>query len=114
MAAPLPICYLNGEYLPLAAARISPLDRGFLYGDGAYEVMPVYGGRPFRLEAHCARLTRSLGEIRMADPLERAQWCDLFAALIAPPAILIAIQRRKERKRPEWKPAPNPENQRTL
>src|SRR5487761_848356 len=83
MADPFPICFLNGEYLPLTEARISPLDRGFLYGDGVYEVMPVYGGRPFRLEAHCARLTRSLGEIRMDDPLDRAQWCDIFAALIA-------------------------------
>jgi D-alanine transaminase len=83
MAEPLPLCYLNGEYLPLAQARISPLDRGFLYGDGAYEVMPVYGGRPFRLEAHCARLTRSLGEIRMADPHSRGQWCDIFQTLIA-------------------------------
>jgi len=83
MADPFATCYLNGEYLPLAEARISPLDRGFLYGDGVYEVMPVYGGRPFRLEAHCARLSRSLGEIRMADPHSRAQWCDLFATLIA-------------------------------
>jgi D-alanine transaminase len=83
MAEPFPICYLNGEYLPLAQARISPLDRGFLYGDGAYEVMPVYGGRPFRLEAHCARLSRSLGEIRMADPRSRTEWCDLFETLIA-------------------------------
>ena len=82
MADPLPICYLNGKYLPLAEARISPLDRGFLYGDGVYEVMPVYGGRPFRLAAHCSRLTRSLGEIRMADPHDRAQWCDMFATLI--------------------------------
>ncbi|MHB8812668.1 MAG: D-amino acid aminotransferase [Steroidobacteraceae bacterium] len=83
MADPFPTCYLNGEYLPLAQARISPLDRGFLYGDGAYEVMPVYGGRPFRLEAHCARLTRSLGEIRMEDPHSRAEWCGIFATLIA-------------------------------
>jgi D-alanine transaminase len=83
MAEPFPTCYLNGEYLPLAAARISPLDRGFLYGDGVYEVMPVYGGRPFRLQAHCARLTRSLAGIRMADPLGREQWCDIFATLIA-------------------------------
>jgi D-alanine transaminase len=83
VAEPLPLCYLNGEYLPLAEARISPLDRGFLYGDGVYEVMPVYAGRPFRLPAHCARLTRSLAEIRMADPLTRAQWCEIFATLIA-------------------------------
>jgi D-alanine transaminase len=83
MAEPLPICYLNGEYLPLAEARISPLDRGFLYGDGVYEVIPIYGCRPFRLEAHCSRLTRSLGEIRMEDPLSREQWCELFDTLIA-------------------------------
>ncbi|HWG00184.1 MAG TPA: D-amino acid aminotransferase [Steroidobacteraceae bacterium] len=83
MADPLPTCYLNGEYLPLGEARISPLDRGFLYGDGVYEVMPVYGGRPFRLQEHCARLTRSLGEIRMGDPYSRAQWCEIFATLIA-------------------------------
>ena len=82
MAEPLPTCYLNGDYLPLADARISPLDRGFLYGDGAYEVLPVYGGRPFRMEAHCARLTRSLGEIRMSDPHSRSQWCDIFETLI--------------------------------
>jgi D-alanine transaminase len=83
MAEPFPICYLNGEYLPLAEARISPLDRGFLYGDGAYEVMPVYGARPFRLEAHCARFTRSLAELRMADPRNRSQWCDIFQTLIS-------------------------------
>ena len=83
MAEPFPVCHLNGEYLPLGEARISPLDRGFLYGDGAYEVMPVYGGRPFRLEAHCARLSRSLGEIRMDDPHSRPEWCDIFATLIA-------------------------------
>jgi D-alanine transaminase len=83
MADPFPICYLNGEYLPLAEARISPLDRGFLYGDGVYEVMPVYGGRPFRLEAHCGRLSRSLAEVRMDDPYSRAEWCDMFATLVA-------------------------------
>ena len=83
MAEPFPTCYLNGAYLPLAEARISPLDRGFLFGDGAYEVMPVYAGRPFRLEAHCARLARSLGELRMRDPLSREQWREVFTTLIA-------------------------------
>lgn len=82
MAEPFPTCYLNGQFLPLTEARISPLDRGFLFGDGAYEVMPVYGARPFRLEAHCARLTRSLTELRMDDPLTREQWRAVFAALI--------------------------------
>jgi D-alanine transaminase len=82
VAEPLPICYLNGAYLPIEEARISPLDRGFLYADGAYEVMPVYGGRPFRLEAHCARLTRSLAELRMEDPLSRTEWRAIFAELV--------------------------------
>lgn len=82
MASPFPTCYLNGRYLPIEEARISPLDRGFLFGDGAYEVMPVYGGRPFRLQAHCARLTRSLHELRMRDPLSPEQWRAVFATLI--------------------------------
>ena len=82
MADPFPTCYLNGEYLPIEAARISPLDRGFLFGDGAYEVMPVYGGRPFRLAAHCARLARSLAALRMNDPLTPEQWRGVFAGLI--------------------------------
>ena len=84
MAEPFPLCYLNGEYLPLAAARISPLDRGFLYGDGAYEVMPVYGARPFRFDAHCQRLTRSLAELRMDDPHTREQWREIISRLIVP------------------------------
>jgi D-alanine transaminase len=83
MGEPHPICYLNGEYLPLRAARISPLDRGFLYADGAYEVTPVYGGRPFRFTEHHDRLTRSLREIRMDDPLTRDAWRALYRELIA-------------------------------
>jgi D-alanine transaminase len=82
MADPLPISYLNGEFLPLREARISPLDRGFLYSDGVYEVMPVYGGRGFRFEAHGARLTRSLAEIKMKDPHTRGEWRDILSTLI--------------------------------
>ena len=83
MGEPLPICYLNGDFLPLREARISPLDRGFLYSDGAYEVTPVYAGRPFRFTQHHDRLTRSLREIRMEDPLAREAWRDLYRGLIA-------------------------------
>jgi D-alanine transaminase len=83
MAEPLPVCYLNGDYLPLRDARISPLDRGFLYSDGAYEVTPVYGGRPFRFMQHHDRLARSLGEMRMADPLSRDAWRGIYRELIA-------------------------------
>ena len=83
MAEPLPICFLDGDYLPLREARISPLDRGFLYTNGCYEVTPVYGGRPFRFNEHHQRLTRSLREIRMEDPLAREAWRDLYRELIA-------------------------------
>jgi len=82
MGEPLPICFLNGEFVPLHEARISPLDRGFLYSDGVYEVTPVHGGRPFRFEQHHDRLTRSLKEIRMEDPLARSAWRDLYRGLL--------------------------------
>ena len=71
---PLPVCYLNGEFLPLADARVSPLDRAFLFGDAVYEVVPVYAGRPFRLREHLDRLVRSLSGIRMDPPLTHAEW----------------------------------------
>ena len=82
MAEPLPLCYLNGAYLPLAEARISPLDRGFLYADGVYEVMPVYGGRPFRFAAHLERLARSLAGLSMEDPHTPGQWRAILGTLI--------------------------------
>ena len=82
MAEPLPLCYLNGEYLPLGEARISPLDRGFLYADAVYEVMPVYGGRAFRFAAHAERLSRSLAGISMEDPHTRAEWRAILGTLI--------------------------------
>lgn len=81
--SPLPLCYLNGDYLPLSDARVSPLDRGFLFGDAVYEVVPVYGGRPFRLREHLDRLNRSLAAIRMPAPRSHAAWaaiCDALAA----------------------------------
>ena len=59
---PLP-CYLNGEFSTLPDAKISVMDRGFIFGDGVYEVVPVYGGEPFRLKHHMARLDRSLAEL---------------------------------------------------
>jgi D-alanine transaminase len=83
MAEPLPVCYLNGDYLPLRDARISPLDRGFLYSDGAYEVTPVYAGRPFHFMHHHDRLARSLGAMRMEDPLSRDAWRGIYRELIA-------------------------------
>ena len=78
---PLPVCYLNGEYLPLADARVSPLDRAFLFGDSVYEVIPVYGSRPFRLREHLDRLHRSLSAIRMATPKTHVQWSEVCREL---------------------------------
>ena len=83
MASPLPVAFLNGGFLPLAEARISPLDRGFLFADSVYEVLPVYGGRPFRFAEHIARLERSLGEIGMRPPHTPAGWARLFTELVA-------------------------------
>src|SRR3974377_260741 len=82
MAEPLPLCYLNGDYLPLGEARISPLDRGFLYADAVYEVMPVVGGRPFRFAAHAERLSRSLAGISMEDPHTPDAWRAILGTLI--------------------------------
>jgi len=82
MAGPLPICHLNGNYVPLAEARVSPLDRAFLFGDAVYEVLPVYGRRPFRLREHLDRLNRSLASIRMPAPLSHAAWAQLCQELI--------------------------------
>jgi D-alanine transaminase len=82
MADPFPISYLNGAYVPLQEARISPLDRGFLYSDGVYELIPVYDGRPFRFEAHADRLTRSLAAIQMEDPHTRSEWREILSTLV--------------------------------
>jgi D-alanine transaminase len=84
MAKPYPLCYLNGSYVAIEDARISPFDRGFLYADGVYELMPVYAGRPFRFKAHLERMTRSLGEIRMEDPHTAEEWREIIAKLITP------------------------------
>lgn len=82
MAESLPICYLNGEFLPLREARISPLDRGFLFGDSVYEVLPVFAGRMFRFREHFDRLARSLGEIGLPSPHTHEQWLALLNELI--------------------------------
>jgi D-alanine transaminase len=77
------LVYLNGELLPLEQAQVSVLDRGFLFGDGVYEVIPVYGGRPFRLSEHLDRLENSLAAIRLANPLSRDQWARVFDGVVA-------------------------------
>jgi D-alanine transaminase len=77
------LCYLNGEYTPLSEAKISVLDRGFIFGDGVYEVMTVYGGKLFRFDQHLARLTRSLAKIGMPNPHTREEWLAIARKLVA-------------------------------
>jgi D-alanine transaminase len=76
-------CYLNGEFTQLQNAKISVMDRGFIFGDGIYEVVPVYGGQPFRFAQHMARLERSLAELRITNPMGRAEWAAIASKLIA-------------------------------
>ena len=78
-----PTVYLNGTFAPLSGAKISVLDRGFIFGDGIYEVVPVYRGKPFRMRQHLDRLDRSLAKIRIRQPRTREQWETLVADLIA-------------------------------
>ena len=82
-ALPDTLCYLNGRYLRLAEAQVSVLDRGFIFGDGIYEVVPVYGRKLFRFDEHMARLARSLAKVRIANPHDSAQWLGLMRPLVA-------------------------------
>lgn len=77
------IVYLNGDFVPLEEAKVPVLDRGFIYGDGVYELIPVYGRRPFRLPHHLARLQRSLDGIRLENPHTVPEWSELVAELVA-------------------------------
>jgi D-alanine transaminase len=77
------IAYLNGEFLPLAEARIPVLDRGFIFGDGVYEVIPVYSRRAFRLPEHLQRLQHSLDAIRLVNPMTAAEWTRLIHDIVA-------------------------------
>ena len=83
MPEPFPTCHLDGRYLPLAEARISPLDRGFLFADGVYEVVPVHRGRAFRLREHLNRLDHSLSAIRLANPHSDSEWARIVQTLVS-------------------------------
>lgn len=82
MATPLPVAWLDGRLQPLAEARVSPLDRGYLFGDGIYEVMPVFDGRVYLLDQHLDRLDRSLREVRIPAPHTRDEWRRICGALV--------------------------------
>ena len=75
--------YLNGEYMPIAEAKISVLDRGFIFGDGVYEVIPVYSRKAFRLGGHLRRLQHSLDCIQLGNPHNDGEWTKLINELIA-------------------------------
>jgi D-alanine transaminase len=74
--------YLNGDFLPIEDAKISVLDRGFIFGDGVYEVIPVYSRRAFRLPDHLARLQHSLDSIQLKNPLSESEWGNIIQQLI--------------------------------
>jgi D-alanine transaminase len=77
------LCYLNGEYTPISQAKVSVLDRGFVFGDGIYEVVPVYGRRLFRFDEHMARMNRSLSKLRIPNPHNRDEWLARSRRLVA-------------------------------
>ena len=84
MPNPLPDtpCYLNGEYTRVCDAKVSVLDRGFIFGDGIYEVVPVYGRRLFRFDEHMARLQRSLTKVRIDNPHTPEDWLQRCRRLV--------------------------------
>ena len=81
--SPIKRVYLNGAFVAPAAAQVSAFDRGFVFGDGVYEVIPVYGGRAFRLLHHLQRLEASLAAIGLGNPRTHAEWREIFSELIA-------------------------------
>ncbi len=102
--------YLNGQFLPLADAGISPLDRGFLYGDGVYELIPVYSRRAFRIDEHLTRLQATLDGIKLANPLTAQAWKEVVLKLIetAPwddQSIYLQVTRGVDNKRDHAFPA---------
>jgi D-alanine transaminase len=77
------VCYLNGRYQPVSQASVNVMDRGFIFGDGIYEVVPVYDRRLFRFDEHMARLSRSLSKLRITNPHSREEWLALARSLVA-------------------------------
>ena len=75
--------FLNGKFMPVEEARVPVLDRGFIFGDGVYELIPVYSRVPFRMDEHLARLERSLAAVRIRNPYSRAEWRDIILQLVA-------------------------------
>jgi len=109
MADALPICFLNGEYLPAGEASISPFDRGFLFADAIYEVIPVFDSKVMLADSHLARLGNSLSELRIPNPHTEAEWREIFSMLIqrnggGDIAIYIQVSRGAETGRDHFYP----------
>ena len=85
-------CFLNGEFTSVRTAKVSVMDRGFIFGDGVYEVAPLYRGRPFRFAEHMTRLDRSLSELRIPNPRSREQWRELVDRLVAEHARMAGVR----------------------
>ena len=114
MSKPLPTAWLNDHFLPLEQAHISPLDRGFLFGDAVYELIPVYAGQPFRLEEHLERLEYSLAETRIPNPMDRANWRQMLAELVTrngqgDQAVYLQVSRGADTGRDHRFPDPPPQ-----
>jgi len=77
------VVFLNGKFMPVDEAKVPVLDRGFIFGDGVYELVPVYSRVAFRLDEHLARLERSLAAVGIRNPYSRAEWCDIIVQLVA-------------------------------
>lgn len=77
------IVYLNGDFVRLGEAKISVLDRGFIFGDGIYDVVPAYHGKPFRIDGHVGRLERSLAKVGITNPFTRREWEKLVLDMLA-------------------------------
>lgn len=77
------MCFLNGDYLPLNEAKVSVLDRGFIFADGIYEVIPAFYGKPFRLEHHLKRLGKNLAAIKIDNPYTMVEWLKIFSDIIS-------------------------------
>ncbi len=89
------VCFLNDEFLPLQEAKVSVLDRGFIFGEGVYEVIPVFARRPFRLTEHLARFARSMQAIGLDNPRDLASWGNLVRELVcrdAEPNLSVYLQ----------------------
>ncbi len=78
-----PLVWLNGQTMPLGEARVSGLDRGFLFGDGVYEVVSIYDGKPFLLDEHLQRLERSMEAVRLDNPHDRDTWKQIIDQVVA-------------------------------